>query len=305
MTEFLRTYAGAVSHQPGPDPLGDRVASADGLTLATYASGAPDGPVVVAVHGYPDDHSVWDGVVAALAPDHRVVAYDVRGAGRSDGPPDRAGYRLDRLASDLLAVLDAVAPARPVHLLAHDWGAIQTWHAVTDERFAGRVASFTSISGPCLDHIAHWYGRRTPGARREILRQSLRSWYTLAFRVPVLPERLWAARRFRERVARAQAIPVPAVRDAVNGLELYRANIAPAMADPGERRTAVPVLVLAPAGDAFVTPALARSAEPWAADLEVREIGGGHWVVRHRPAVIACAVRELVARTGGAPPGSP
>src|SRR4051812_22182803 len=120
----------------------------DGVRLAVQERGAAGAPTVVAVHGYPDDHRVWQGVADDLAVDHRFVTYDVRGAGASDAAPARVGYRLDRLAEDLAAVLDAASPDRPVHLLAHDWGAIQAWHAVTDPRFAARVASFTSISGP-------------------------------------------------------------------------------------------------------------------------------------------------------------
>ena len=54
------------------------------MQLAVYEEGLPDGPVLVCIHGYPDDHRVWDGVVDALSSRYRVVRYDVRGAGESD-----------------------------------------------------------------------------------------------------------------------------------------------------------------------------------------------------------------------------
>jgi pimeloyl-ACP methyl ester carboxylesterase len=84
------------------------------------------------------------------------------------------------------------------------------------------------------------------------------------------------------------------VRDAVNGLELYRANIATAMAAPAIRRTAVPVQVIAPRRDSFVSVPLARSAAAFADDITMREIEGGHWVVRHRPELVADPVRAFV-----------
>lgn len=266
----------------------------DGVRLAVQERGDPTAPTVVAIHGYPDDHRVWDGVAADLAADHHVVTYDVRGAGGSDAAPTRAGYRLDRLAEDLATVLDAVRADRPVHLLGHDWGAIQAWHAVTDPRFACRVASYTSISGPCLDHVAAWFRRRGPGVRAEILRQAAKSWYTLLFRMPVLPELGWRSGLFGRVTARSERIPRPVVRNAVNGLQLYRANIAPAMAAPALRRTAVPVQVLAPHRDRYVTVELQRSAAPFVDDLTVREIDGGHWVVRNRPELVAGLVRAFV-----------
>ncbi len=287
-----------MSHSAGASHADVRMA--DGVRLAVQVRANAATPTVVAIHGYPDDHRVWDGVAADLAADHRVVTYDVRGAGASDAPPRRAGYRLDRLAADLAAVIDAVidvpGPDRPVHLLAHDWGAIQAWHAVTDAGFAHRVASFTSISGPSLDHIASWF--RRPGERREILRQMARSWYTAMFRLPLLPELGWRSGLFGRVLARSQQVPPPSVRDAVNGLALYRENIPARMAAPQHRRTDLPVQVLAPVRDRYVTVALQRSPAPFVDDLTVREIDGGHWVVRHQPEVIARHVRAFVRAHG-------
>src|SRR5690242_17337653 len=131
------------------------VTSTDGTRLALHEYGNPSGPTVVAVHGYPDNHHVWDGVAAALA-GYRVVAYDVRGAGDSDKPRGRRAYRQEQLTADLLTVLDEVSPDEPVHLLAHDWGSMQSWDAVSNPAHAARFASFTSISGPSLPYAARW-----------------------------------------------------------------------------------------------------------------------------------------------------
>jgi pimeloyl-ACP methyl ester carboxylesterase len=115
-----------------------------------------------------------------------VIAYDVRGAGESDRPASRAAYRMTQLSDVLAAVLDAVSPDRPVHLLGHDWGSIQLWQPLSEPRFDGRVATFTSISGPSLDHAGAWMrDRRHAGAS---LRQLLMSTYMVAFQIPRLPE---------------------------------------------------------------------------------------------------------------------
>ena len=79
--------------------------------------------------------------MAELSGRYHVVTYDIRGAGRSGKPAQRRAYRLDQLAADLRAVVDAVSPDRAAHLLAHDWGSIQACHAVTGEQLAGRVSS--------------------------------------------------------------------------------------------------------------------------------------------------------------------
>lgn len=276
-----------------------RVRTPDGLTLALQEWGDRSGPTVVAVHGYPDDRHVWDGVAGELAAaGHHVVAYDVRGHGGSDDPPGPSGYDLEALATDLRAVCDAVSPDEPVHLLGHDWGAIQAWHAVTGTGLDGRVASFTSISGPCLDHIGLFLRRRSARDLRPVLRQALHSWYSLLFRLPVLPELLARSGVLGGVLARREGVPRPSVRDTVHGLELYRHNLPRRLPDPQPRATDVPVQILALRGDAYVTPALATSAARFAPDLRVRYLPGGHWTVRHRPGVIARCVAEHVAATG-------
>lgn len=86
------------------------VTSTDGLLLRVYESGQQGAPTVVCVHGYPDDHTVWDAVAVELAARYHVVSYDVRGAGESGKPRGRRAYRLDQLAVDLAAVVEAVSP---------------------------------------------------------------------------------------------------------------------------------------------------------------------------------------------------
>src|SRR3954454_1912207 len=231
------------------------VTSSDGVRIAVHESGNPDGPVLVAVHGFPDNHHVWDGLAAELADDFRVVAYDVRGAGESDKPTGRAASRMSRLVDDLAAVLDAVSPDAPVHLIGHDWGSIQLWEPVSQPRFADRVASFTSLSGPSLDHVAAWLRRGHHGTAS--LRQLLASTYIAAFQLPLLPEVVLRHAPV-ERVAGGAFARSAA--DKTNGINLYRANVVPRLLRPQPQRVAVPVLVLAAAEDPYVGLATATQA---------------------------------------------
>ena len=132
-----------------------------GIELCVAELGDPAQPTVVLVHGYPDTKEVWSEVAVRLAERFHVVLYDVRGHGGSTAPePLRGGFTLEKLTDDFLAVVDAVSPDRPVHLVGHDWGSVQGWEFVTVARTEGRIASFTSMSGPSLDHFGHWIKRR-------------------------------------------------------------------------------------------------------------------------------------------------
>ncbi len=281
------------------------VTTTDGVRLRVHESGQVGAPTVVCVHGYPDDHTVWAGVAAELTPRYHVVSYDVRGAGESGKPRNRQAYQLDQLAQDLATVIDAVSPDRPVHLLAHDWGAIQAWHAVTGEWLRGRVASYTSISGPCLDHAGHWFRARlrrpTPRALRELVAQLVSSWYIAFFQLPVLPELAWRTGLAQRVLALREPTSAPTVSDAVCGLQLYRANMLPRVGSPGARTTDIPVQVLAPQRDPFASAALQTDISQWVPNLAVRVLPGGHWLPRTHPETVARCASELMEHTEGGP----
>lgn len=280
-----------------------RIESGD-VTLEVEVGGAPDGPTIVLVHGYPDQRRVWDLVVDDLGRDHRVVSYDVRGAGGSTAPSSRSGYRLDELVSDLVAVLDHVGPdGSPVHLVGQDWGSIQLWGAVLteseDERLRGRIASFTSISGPALELVGHFVRDAVEHRRLGTLgRQLLRSWYVGVFQVPVLPGLVVGAlggplRRVLEQTQRISPSHWADTfsGDARRGISLYRANHVRF----GSPVTDVPVQVVVPTKDAFVGPALLADVALLAPDVQRVDVVADHWVVRTQPEVVADAVRAFVA----------
>jgi pimeloyl-ACP methyl ester carboxylesterase len=261
-----------------------RVPSSDGVTLAVYEHGDPTAPTIVAIHGYPDNHSVWDAVVPLLADRFHVVTYDVRGAGGSDKPEARSAYRYPRLTDDLAAVLDAVSPARPVHLLAHDWGSIQVWPGL--RQLAGRVATFTSISGPSLEFGGLWL-RDLRAHPRASLRQMGHSYYLALFQLPALPE-LVVRSPFADRKLRAAGHTGSSVDDRVHGVMLYRANAFGSVGRPRPRPVTVPVQLIVPESDPFVTPQIAvGAAEPWVPDLTVHRVAGGHWIVTEQPELVA------------------
>ena len=281
------------------------IIATDGVALRVHESGQRGAPIVVCVHGYPDDHTLWDGVAAKLASRYHVVSYDVRGAGESGKPCGRRAYRLDQLALDLAAVIDAVSPDRPVHLLAHDWGSIQAWHALSGRWLHNRVRSYTSISGPCLDYAGHWFRARlrrpTPRALRELITQAVSSWYIAFFQLPLVPELAWRAGLAQRALTLLDHTSDPAVADAVTGVALYRANMLPRLTASDPRPTDVPVQVLVPQRDPFVTRALQTDIRRWVPNLAIRQLSGGHWLPRTHPAAVARCASELVDHVEGGP----
>ena len=297
-----RSRAGPTSLvEPGPRMMSTMTSSpgwkqswlqaSDGQQLAVYETGRADGPVIVSVHGYPDDHSVWDTVAAELAGEFRVVTYDVRGAGASDAPAARAAYRLDQLADDLGRVAASTGDV-PVHLLAHDWGSIQAWHAATRDDAQQRYASLTSVSGPDAAQAAVWLAKAWRTQRPAAIRQVKSSWYVGMFLLPVVPDLLWYSGLGHRLLPKTA--PADSAADAIHGLQLYRANFGRHPAHE-PRPCALPVQVLAPRYDEYLTSAMVSQApQPWVRDLRVQQIDGGHWGFVAHPDRLAEAVRTFV-----------
>lgn len=277
-----------------------QVASGDvSIALVERSPAGAGRPTVVLVHGYPDRQQTWDRLVERLPLDRwHVVTYDVRGAGASDVPATRAGYRTQRLVDDLVTVLDDVLEdGEAAHLVGHDWGSVQLWDAVAaeadDARLRGRIASFTSVSGPSLDHLA-LLNRHPRGRRGRLGRQALHSWYVYAFQVPVLPGLAWRSQgdRIGRAVARREGLPEDhwgpgLAADAEHGVELYRANLVRRMRQPRAFTTDVPVLVVHPRRDRFLTAVLLEDLDERCRDLRVETVDAGHWVTVTHPDLVA------------------
>lgn len=253
--------------------------SAD-LRLRVLEEGDPTLPTVLLVHGYPNNSSIWDAVAARLAERFHVVRVDLPGAGGSNKPKTRDGYRVERLTEHLVAVMKATSTGK-VHLVGHDWGSTLGWHAVAThpELFTG----FTSISGPSLDHLADWVrrNRRNPFKVLNLLR---RSWYIAGFKIPVLPELLWRVRPLRTKLDAQH-------RELHNGLELYRANIGRSRPP---KTIHVPVRQIALRRDPYVRPAHLDAAKPWVPNLSRRTLHADHWAPRTHPEPIAWLIAEFV-----------
>jgi epoxide hydrolase 4 len=154
-----------------------------GLRLHLVEAGPPDGPLTVLLHGFPESSYGWRHQIGPLADAGlHVVAPDQRGYGRSDKPRGVGAYRMDRLAGDVVGLIEALGAER-AHVVAHDWGGAVAWYlaAAHPERVERLV--ILNVPHPVV-------------MRRHLLRnraQLRRSWYMFFFQLPWLPE--WWLRR--------------------------------------------------------------------------------------------------------------
>ena len=242
-------WAGSTASIRPRDTIGDvsydaRRIRVNGRELNVLIAG--EGPDVLLVHGFPDDHTVWRRQIGPLvAAGYRVIAPDTRGCGDSEMPPRVRDYRLDVLVADLVALLDALGIGK-VRLIGHDWGAVQGWQLAI--RHPERVERYIALS------VGH------PGAyARAGLAQKLRAYYVLLAQLRGLIElvirsfgwRLFVMfsgypeemPRWRQRLSRPGRLTA--------GLNYYRANLHLLFEGAGPR-VRVPVVGIYSSGDRFL-----------------------------------------------------
>ncbi|MFJ3527774.1 SDR family oxidoreductase [Streptomyces sp. NPDC090132] len=296
----------------------ERRVATGGIELCVVELGEATRPTIVLVHGYPDSKEVWTQVARQLADRWHVVLYDVRGHGGSTAPiPLRGGFTLEKLTDDFLAVADAVSPDRPVHVVGHDWGSVQAWEFATVSRTEGRIASFTSMSGPSLDHFGHWIKQRmarpTPRRVGQLLGQGAKSWYVYMLHTPVLPELAWRGplgKRWPGILERLEKVPpgdYPTASlpdDAAHGAWLYRDNVRSRLRRPrADAYAHVPVQLITPTGDIFLSEQLYDGLDAWVPQLTRRSLPAKHWVPRTRPDQLASWINEFAAANESASQG--
>lgn len=133
--------------QTGPADFTDamypfaRSMSVDGCRIAYRDEG--EGPAIVLLHGIPLSMTTWQAVYPALAQNHRVIAIDMPGYGRS--AKTGGDYSLDAIAARILALCAELGVAK-THVVGSSFGAaVAMTMAFTDRGRIDRLVLVNSV----------------------------------------------------------------------------------------------------------------------------------------------------------------
>ncbi|MBV8430019.1 MAG: alpha/beta hydrolase [Solirubrobacterales bacterium] len=131
------------------------ITSADGTALHAEAFGPRDGLPIVLAHGWTESLQYWIYQIRDLSErGFRVIAYDLRGHGESDGAA-RDDYSIERFGEDLEAVLAEVVPAgRAAVVAGHSLGAMAIAAWAEHHEVKPRVAAAALINTGVGDLVA-------------------------------------------------------------------------------------------------------------------------------------------------------
>jgi haloacetate dehalogenase len=263
------------------------------------------GPPVLLLHGFPETHYCWRGVIPALARARTVVAPDLRGYGDTAAPPGGAkgeGFSKRELARDLLELMAALGFER-FAVVGHDRGARVAYRMALDH--SARVERLTVLNVvPTIDQFERMGAGPSLGYW---------PWFLLAQPAP-FPERLIAGDRkqflrfiFDSWPARAESIDADARAEYLRVLD--DATIASMCADyrasfwldqrddaadrEAARRIQCPVLVITGEEESQLADAPAVWSR-WATDVRAMTLPGGHFIPEEAPELLAASLERFL-----------
>ncbi|UUN27368.1 alpha/beta fold hydrolase [Streptomyces sp. FIT100] len=139
MSRLMKRSAGAAAPPVAAREL--TAVSADGSRIHVELHGPDGAPAVVLAHGWTCSTHFWAAQIRDLAADHRVIAYDQRGHGRTPAAA-KTGHSTETLADDLEAVLaTALEPGTKAVLAGHSMGGMTLMAAAARPGFAEHAAA--------------------------------------------------------------------------------------------------------------------------------------------------------------------
>lgn len=268
---------------------------------------AGSGEAVLFLHGFPSYWFSFARQIEALADDHRVIAIDGLGAGRSDAPLDEADYRLEEMAEHVFALLDEL-DVEQVHLVGHDWGAAFAFGLA--QRFPERVSSVTGIGAPPQEVLVDALAQSPAIQERAAYIERLKSANPLLIVVTGGHRRVWTGAYQPLVEAGFMTAEEGALFRAATGdprrlnahINWYRSNVpkpdsikaASYWPSKGARLT-MPALLVWGSDDRVFDPLYAALFAKRGDSVRMLEIDGvGHWPHFERPDEVTDAIRETI-----------
>ncbi|AYL36533.1 alpha/beta fold hydrolase [Streptomyces fungicidicus] len=292
------THVGSGPYAPPAAARELTALSADGARLHVEVHGPDGAPAVVLAHGWTCSTAFWAAQIRDLSADHRVIAYDQRGHGRTPASP---ACSTEALADDLEAVLTAtLGPGERAVIAGHSMGGMTVMAAATRPAFRAHAAAVLLCSTGSSRLVAESTVLPLRPGR-------LRTWLTgriLGSRAPLGPVTPLARRILRygtmgpasapdmvEACARIVHACPRAVRHSWSHV-LDRLDL-----DDGVRQLRVPVEIVAGADDRLTPPVHARAiAAALPHCVGVTELPGvGHMTPVEAPGQVTRRIRDLAA----------
>jgi pimeloyl-ACP methyl ester carboxylesterase len=284
---------------------------ANGIRLHYASCGAPGGPLILCIHGFPEYWGAWEDVLPKLGESAYAVAPDLRGYNLSSQPLEVDAYRARELVGDLIQLIGKLG-YDSASIVAHDWGGAAGWQlAIARPQLVQKLVILNSphpfafarelAHNPEQQGASAYMNRLRAGdAEIQLAKNGFeRLFASFAAKEGGDPRWLDADRRERYRTVWSRGLTGP--------LNYYRATplYPPTPDDPGARALSldaskfvvlVPTLVLWGMRDRALLPCLLDGLDELVPGITVERLpGASHWLAHEEPEHVAARVQSFLA----------
>lgn len=283
-----------------------RTLEADGIRVFYREAGAPDGAVVLLLHGFPASSFMFRELIPRLADQYRVIAPDLPGFGFTEVPPTRNYvYSFDALARTIAAFTEALHIARYA-LYVFDYGAPTGFRLAMahPERVAAIVSqngnAYEAGLGDAWAPIQRYWREPTlqnrEAVRRELSPEGIRTQYVYGVPNPavIAPEGYTLDAAMIARPGNMN-IQLDLLLDYASNVRLYPAF------QHYFREMQPPLLAIWGKHDPFFIPAGAEAFRNDIRTAHVQFLDTGHFATETHVVEIAAAMREFLDANGMSP----
>jgi len=251
------------------------------------------GPVLLLVHGFPLDHTMWQYQIADLKDEMRVIAPDLRGFGMSG--VTAGTVTMAQMADDLAGLLDALRISEPVYFCGLSMGGYVAWQFI--ERHRKRLAGVILCDTRAVADTPKEKETRLETAEKVVKEGP-------GFIAEAMPKRLFAERAHQEQAKLVQETREVIRRTAPEGIAAAARGMAARPDVSGKLGgMEIPALVIVGSEDAISKAEEMRTiAEELPISMFVEIPGAGHMSPLEAPDVVNRAISDFVSRMSSQPP---
>lgn len=258
-----------------------------GLDTAWLQSGSKNHPVLILLHGFPDDASVWQKQIEYFSKSFLVIAPFLRGAGRSQKSDNIKRYGLFSGVFDLLEILNHInlKKNQKVYIVGHDIGSVYAWTLA--ELIKEKVAAMVIVNG------IHPFKLKSLLLKDKI-KQLFKSWYIFLFFIPYVPQTIFSlmGKNTLKFIYKSGGMPstyrinTRSNKDLFHLVKHYRGILLDLInyaQTKSPLRIQVPVLSISSKQDPFLVPTYLHELESFTYNPTVRVVNGKHWLQVEQP----------------------
>lgn len=251
-----------------------------------------EGPILVFLHGFPNNYYLWDNQVKALSESYHILNFNLPGA-LDNKKWERKYYKTNFIQDYILDILkNRISSGKKCFLIGHDLGCF-----ILEEvgrRFSAHISGQIFISGMGLPQYAERLKFRSPS-------QLMKSYYAFLLQIPGVPD---LARKLSGPLKKSayaksniedNSILYSEKGDGFGAIYLYQ-ELGRKLLHTQKTLSYIPTHFICGETDRFLNVPSREEINSFYQYVDLSVIPGGHWILTEKPQEVNDVISNFLVR---------